>query len=65
MQSKRIEILMAAYNGTPFIGEQIDSILCQTDANWHVTVSDDGSTDGTDAIIDEYALQYPDRVQRV
>lgn len=65
MQSRRIEILMAAYNGAPYIREQIDSILCQTDANWHVTVSDDGSTDGTDAIIDEYALQYPDRVQRV
>lgn len=65
MQSKRIEILMAAYNGTPFIGEQIDSILCQTDTDWHLTVSDDGSTDGTDAIIDEYVRQHLDRVQRV
>ena len=65
MQSKRIEILMAAYNGAPYIREQIDSILCQTDTDWHLTISDDGSTDGTDAIIDEYALQYPDRVQRV
>ena len=65
MQSKRIEILMAAYNGTPYIREQIDSILGQTDTNWHLTISDDGSTDGTDAIIDEYARQYPGRVQRV
>ena len=65
MQSKRIEILMAAYNGTPYIREQIDSILGQTDTNWHLTISDDGSTDGTDATIDEYARRYPDRVQRV
>lgn len=65
MQSKRIEILMAAYNGAPYIREQIDSILQQADTNWHLTISDDGSTDGTDAIIDEYARRYPDRVQRV
>lgn len=65
MQSKRIEILMAAYNGAPYIGKQIDSILCQSDTNWHLTISDDGSTDGTDAIIDKYARQYPNKVQRV
>ena len=65
MQSRRIEILMAAYNGAPYIGEQIDSILQQTDTNWHLTISDDGSTDGTDAIIDEYTRQYSDSVQRV
>ena len=65
MQSRRIEILMASYNGAPYIGEQIDSILQQTDTNWHLTISDDGSTDGTDAIIDEYTRQYSDSVQRV
>ena len=62
MQSKRIEILMAAYNGAPYIGGQIDSILCQTDKNWHLTISDDGSTDNTDAVIDEYVRRYPDKV---
>ena len=56
---------MAAYNGAPYIREQVDSILCQTDTNWHLTVSDDGSTDGTDAILDEYARRYPDKVRRV
>ena len=65
MQNERIEILMAAYNGAPYIREQVDSILCQTDTNWHLTVSDDGSTDGTDAILDEYARRYPDKVRRV
>lgn len=56
---------MAAYNGAPYIREQVDSILKQTDKNWLLTISDDGSTDGTDAIIDEYAQRYPDRVRRV
>ncbi len=65
MQNARIEILMAAYNGSPYIREQVDSILCQTDANWHLAISDDGSADGTDAVIDEYVRRYPSRVQRV
>ena len=55
---------MAAYNGAPYIQEQMDSILCQSDINWHLTISDDGSTDGTDAIIDEYVCRHPDRMQR-
>lgn len=65
MRNERIEILMAAYNGAPYIREQVESILCQTDENWHLTISDDGSTDGTDKIIDEYGCRYPDKVQRV
>lgn len=64
-QSDTIEILMAAYNGMPYIREQLDTILAQTDENWHMTISDDGSTDGTDAVIDEYAARYPDKVSRV
>lgn len=65
MRNQQIEILMAAYNGAPYIREQVDSILKQTDENWLLTISDDGSTDGTDAIIDEYAQRAPDRVRRV
>lgn len=53
---------MAAYNGAPYIGEQIESILDQTDADWHLTISDDGSTDTTEAIVDEYVRLHPDRV---
>ena len=37
-----VEILLAAYNGEAYLKEQIDSILRQTDARWHLTVSDDG-----------------------
>lgn len=65
MQGKPIEILMATYNGAPYLREQIDSILRQTDRNWHLTISDDGSTDGTDAIIDGYVQRDPDRICRV
>lgn len=64
MAEIRAEILMAAYNGERYIRAQIDSILAQTDSRWHLTVSDDGSTDATPAILDEYAARYPDRITR-
>lgn len=61
----KIEVLMAVYNGSAYIREQIDSILNQTYENWHLTISDDGSTDGTDLIADEYAAKYPEQIMRV
>lgn len=60
-----VEILLAAYNGERFLREQLDSLLAQTWGAWHLTVSDDGSSDGTPAILDEYAACHPDRIRRV
>jgi len=65
MSTNCIEILLASYNGAPFIREQIDSILAQTEQRWHLTLSDDGSTDGTDAVLDEYAARFPEKIARV
>lgn len=62
---KDIEILLASYNGEKYIKEQMDSILNQTATNWHLTVSDDGSTDATSQILDEYVQQYPQNITRV
>ena len=59
-----IEILMAARNGENYIREQIDSIIAQTDPDWHLTVSDDASEDATAQIIDGYCARDPDRISR-
>lgn len=59
-----VEILLAAYNGEHYLREQIESLLRQTWTHWHLTVSDDGSTDNTPAILDEYAARYPQRIRR-
>ena len=58
------EILLCTYNGEKYIRAQIDSILAQRDTRWHLTVSDDGSTDGTVEILDEYVRRYPYRISR-
>lgn len=65
MNDVKIEILLASFQGARFIREQIDSILHQQDTRWHLTVSDDGSTDGTTDILDAYVQKYPDKISRV
>lgn len=57
MADPRIDILMATYNGEAHLAEQLDSLLRQTYANWRLTIHDDGSTDGTLAVIRQYAAQ--------
>ena len=46
---------MATFNGEKYLKEQLDSILKQLSTNDELVVSDDGSTDGTLAILAEYA----------
>ena len=50
-----ISIAMATYNGELFIREQLDSILTQTFCDWELIVCDDGSSDQTLSILQEYA----------
>ncbi|XOQ42835.1 MAG: Glycosyltransferase family 2 protein [Clostridium sp.] len=57
-----ITILMAAYNGEKYIGEQIDSILNQTETNWKLVIQDDCSSDATYQIACRYAEKYPDKI---
>nr|WP_285825039.1 glycosyltransferase family 2 protein [Schaedlerella arabinosiphila] len=49
-----ISVCMAAYNGSKYIGEQIDSILNQIKKDDELIISDDGSTDETCTIIKSY-----------
>lgn len=56
---------MATYNGAAFLAAQLDSILAQDTDSWHLTVSDDGSTDATAEILEDYARRFPDKITRV
>lgn len=49
-----VKILLASYNGEKYINEQIDSIIQQTYQNWKLIIRDDGSSDNTISIINEY-----------
>lgn len=50
----KIDVLMATYNGEKYLREQMDSILEQSFGDFRLLVSDDGSTDGTREILNEY-----------
>ena len=57
MRKNSAAILMAAYNGEKFIGEQIMSIIAQTYKDWVLLIRDDGSTDRTVEIIRDFSRQ--------
>ncbi len=50
----RISVAMAVYNGEKYLSAQLDSILPQLGGRDEVVISDDGSTDGTIALIESY-----------
>ena len=54
IENKKIDILMATYNGEKYLSEQIDSIIFQTYKNWNLLIRDDGSSDSTFEILKEY-----------
>lgn len=52
----KITILLSTYNGAKYLREQIDSILAQDNIkDINVLARDDGSSDGTQDILEEYA----------
>ncbi len=57
MNSPLVTILMATYNGSKHIREQLDSLIEQHYTNWELIVHDDGSSDDTVTIIKGYAGQ--------
>ena len=54
---KRVSVAMAAYNGLPYIREQVISILKNLTAEDELIISDDGSTDKTPEFLAELAKE--------
>lgn len=55
IKNPKVTVLMPVYNGAAFLREAIESVLRQTYADMEILVIDDGSTDGSAAIISSYA----------
>ena len=54
----KVCVLMSTYNGEKYLKEQLDSILDQNSIIVDILVRDDGSTDKTLNILDEYSKKY-------
>lgn len=53
-----ISIIIPVYNGGKYLRPCIDSIVGQTWKNWELLLIDDGSSDGSERVCDEYAANH-------
>jgi glycosyltransferase involved in cell wall biosynthesis len=57
--SPNVAILLAVYNGEPYLPEQLESIVSQTHRNWMILASDDGSDDNSRSLLQTFSQQHP------
>ena len=50
----KVSIIVPAYNAEQYIGKCIDSLVCQIYKNIEIILVDDGSSDATAALCEEY-----------
>ena len=62
MEMEQIDILLATFNGAPYIDQLLDSISSQTYANWRLLIRDDCSTDDTICKVLSFAERHNDKV---
>ena len=51
----QVSVITPAWNAAGYIAETIDSVRAQTFSDWELIVVDDGSTDGTAAVVESFA----------
>lgn len=60
--SPEISVIMGIYNCERTLREAIESIVNQTFTNWEIVLCDDGSSDNTYSIAEQYREKYPDKI---
>jgi glycosyltransferase involved in cell wall biosynthesis len=59
----RVNVIIATYNHVRYLRQAIEGVLAQEGVSFDITIIDDVSTDGTGAIIEEFAAAHPERIQ--
>lgn len=60
----KVSFLVTYYNQAQYVRKSLDSILAiQKDCDWDILIGDDGSTDETVSIINEYIEKYPEKIK--
>lgn len=65
MLMPKVSIITTNYNQIDFIEETLTSAIEQDYDNLEVVIADDGSSDGSEKIILEYAQRFPSRVKAI
>ncbi len=58
----KVSVIVPSYNSGHFLKEALESALAQTFQDFEILVIDDGSTDQTKSIVEEYVKRYPDKI---
>jgi glycosyltransferase involved in cell wall biosynthesis len=59
MTNPPLTVAMSVYNNAPYLALAIESIQAQTFADWEFLIVNDGSSDGSREIIDNFAARDP------
>jgi glycosyltransferase involved in cell wall biosynthesis len=60
-----VSVVMIFLNAEKFMQDAIESVLTQKYTKWELVLVDDGSTDSSTAIAQNYARRYPDKIYYV
>lgn len=58
----KISVLMGIYNCADTLPDAIEAILAQTTADWELILCEDGSTDDTLAVAQDYVRRFPEKI---
>lgn len=61
-QDRMIDMVVPVYNVEKYLPKCLDSILAQECKEFHIILVDDGSTDSSGKICEEYAAKWPDMI---
>lgn len=58
-----VSVIMPVFNGESYVAQAIESVLCQTYPHYEILIVDDGSRDGSAAILDRFQKQNPEKIR--
>ena len=53
----KFSVVIPSYNSEKYIAETVESVINQEYVNWELIIIDDGSTDESGVICDQYAIR--------
>jgi glycosyltransferase involved in cell wall biosynthesis len=58
-----VSVIIPVYNGERYLSDTIRSVIAQSENNWEIVAVNDGSTDRSLALLEDFAIKFPDRIR--